>query len=33
MAELYFKQQVKELDEGKGIAHEDVERQMGKWLK
>ena len=37
MAELHFKQQVdaglKELDEGKGIAHEDVERQMGKWLK
>ncbi len=37
MAELHFKLQVdaglKELDEGKGIAHEDVERQMNKWLQ
>lgn len=37
MAELYFKQQVdaglKELDEGKGVAHEDVERKMNKWLQ
>ncbi len=37
MAELYFKLQVdsglKELDEGKGIPHEEVERRMGKWLK
>ena len=36
MAELYFKIQVdsglKELDEGKGISHEDVEKRMGKWL-
>lgn len=36
MAELHFKLQVdaglKELDEGKGIPHEDVERRMGKWL-
>ncbi len=36
MAELYFKMQVdaglKELDEGKGIPHEDVEKRMGKWL-
>jgi predicted transcriptional regulator len=36
MAELYFKMQVdsglKELDEGKGISHEDVEKRMGKWL-
>ena len=37
MAELYFKLQVdsglKELDEGKGIPHEEVERRMTKWLK
>ncbi|MBI3812547.1 MAG: hypothetical protein HY283_10150 [Nitrospirae bacterium] len=37
MAELYFKLQVdsglKELDEGKGIPHEEVERRMAKWLK
>ena len=36
MAELYFKSQVdvglKELDEGKGISHEDVEKRMSKWL-
>ena len=36
MAELYFKAQVdsglKELDEGKGIPHEEVETRMGKWL-
>jgi hypothetical protein len=36
MAELYFKMQVdsglKELDEGKGIGHEEVEKRMGKWL-
>lgn len=36
MAELYFKLQVdaglKELDEGKGIPHEEVERRMSKWL-
>jgi predicted transcriptional regulator len=36
MAELYFKMQVdsglKELDEGKGISHEEVEKRMGKWL-
>lgn len=36
MAELYFKLQVdaglKELDEGKGISHEEVERRMSKWL-
>ncbi len=36
MAELYFKLQVdaglKELDEGKGIPHEEVEKQMSKWL-
>ncbi len=36
MEELYFKLQVdaglKELDEGKGIPHEEVEKRMSKWL-
>lgn len=36
MAELYFKLQVDtgllELDEGKGISHEEVKKRMGKWL-
>ena len=36
MAELYFKSQVdaglKELDDGKGISHEEVEKRMSKWL-
>lgn len=36
MEELYFKLQVdaglKELDEGKGIPHEDVEKRVSKWL-
>ena len=36
MAELYFRLQVdiglKELDEGKGIPHEEVEKRMAKWL-
>jgi len=36
MAELYFKLRVdaglKELDEGKGIPHEEVERRMSRWL-
>ena len=36
MEELFFKLQVdaalKELDEGKGIPHGDVERRMAKWL-
>lgn len=36
MAELYFKSQVdaglKELDEGKGLSHEEVEKRMSKWL-
>ncbi len=36
MAELYFKMQVdaglRELDEGKGITHEEVEKRIGKWL-
>lgn len=37
MAELYFKLQVdsglKELDEGKSIPHEEVEKRMSKWLQ
>ena len=37
LAEIYFKAQVdaglKELDEGKGIPHKDVERRMSKWLQ
>ncbi len=36
MAELYFKLQVdtglRELDEGKGLSHEEVKKRMGKWL-
>lgn len=36
MAELYFRLQVdaglKELDEGKGIPHEEVEKRISKWL-
>ena len=36
MEELYFKSQVdaglKELDEGQGIPHEEVQKQMSKWL-
>jgi predicted transcriptional regulator len=36
MAEIYFKVQVdaglKELDEGKGIPNEEVEKRMSKWL-
>jgi len=37
MAELYFKLQVdtglRELDEGKGIPHEEIEKRMSGWLK
>ncbi len=37
IAELYFRFQVdeglKQLDEGKGIPHEEVEKRMEKWLK
>ena len=33
--EIYFKSQVdaglQELDEGKGISHEEVERRLSKW--
>ena len=36
MAELYFKLQVdaglRELDDGKGIPHQEVEDRMSKWL-
>jgi len=36
MAELFFKLQVdaglKELDAGKGIAHEEVGKRMSRWL-
>ncbi|MCX6639429.1 MAG: hypothetical protein NTW14_02960 [bacterium] len=36
MAELYFRQRVelglRQLDEGKGISHEDVEKRFHKWL-
>ncbi len=36
LAEIYFKMQVDagvaELDEGKGIPHEEVEKRMSKWL-
>ena len=36
MRELYFKIQVdkglKELDEGKGIPHEEVEKRLSRWL-
>jgi predicted transcriptional regulator len=36
MEELYFKMQVdaglKELDEGKGIPHSEVEQKLSKWL-
>lgn len=36
MAQLYFKLQVDiglcELDEGKGITHEEVQKRMARWL-
>jgi predicted transcriptional regulator len=36
MRKLYFKIQVdkglRELDEGKGIPHEEVERKLSRWL-
>ena len=36
MSELYFRLQVdvglKELDEGKGILHQEVAKRMSKWL-
>ena len=37
MAELFFRYEVdqglKQLDEGKGIPHEEVEKRMKKWEK
>ena len=37
MAELYFRQKVdqglRELDEGKGIPHEQARERLQKWLK
>jgi len=37
MAELYFKLQVdeglKQLDKGKGIPHDKVEKRLSRWLK
>jgi len=37
MAELFFRYEVdqglKQLDEGKGIPHEEVEKRMKKWFK
>ena len=36
MAEIYFKTQVdaglKELDEGRGLSHEEVQKRMSRWL-
>lgn len=36
MAELYFRQKVdsglRQLDEGKGLPHEQVKERLGKWL-
>jgi len=36
LAELYFKLQVdaglKELDEGQGIPHNEIEKRMSQWL-
>ena len=36
MAELYFRQNVdeglKELDEGKGISHEEAKKRLSRWL-
>lgn len=36
MAELYFKMQIdaglKELDEGKGVTHEQAKQRLSKWL-
>lgn len=36
MSELYFKLQVdkglNELDDGKGIPHEEIKKRMSKWL-
>ena len=36
MSELYFKLQVdaglRELDEGKGIPHDEIQKRMSRWL-
>lgn len=36
MAKLFFRLRIdaglKELDEGKGIPHEEIEKRMSKWL-
>ncbi len=36
MAELYFRQKVdsglRQLDEGKGLSHDQVRKRLGKWL-
>jgi predicted transcriptional regulator len=36
MAELYFRQNVdeglKELDEGKGLSHEEAKKRLSEWL-
>jgi virulence-associated protein VagC len=36
IAELYFKPQVdsglRELDEGKGLPHEEIQNRMAKWI-
>ncbi len=37
IAELHFRQNVdeglKELDEGKGISHEEAKKRLNRWLK
>ena len=37
IAEIYFKQQVEkglqQLDDGKGLTHEEVKKRLEKWLK
>lgn len=37
MAELYLRQNVdeglKELDEGKGVSHEEAKRRLNRWLR
>ena len=37
IAEIYFKQHIEEglmqLDEGKGISHDEVKKRLEKWLK
>lgn len=37
MAELYFRQNVdealRELDEGKGISHEEAKKRLSRWLQ